>query len=96
MKNELEPDLNDFINFIDIFKNTPNESKISQIGEIAGKDVDVLVPLLVDDTNEKKGIDAKISVKVKSVQSIVSTFRSRKELIEYVGSFAQKNDGRRL
>ena len=80
LKNELEPDLNDFINFIDIFKNTPNESKISQIGEIAGKDVDVLVPLLVDDTNEKKGTDAKISVKVKSVQLSSALSEAEKNL----------------
>ena len=90
LKNEVLPNLNDYINFIEVFKSIPNEPKISQIGEIAGKDIEVIVPLLRDDISGNNSIDAEISVKVKSVQTTSVISAAERELINTTALLRRK------
>lgn len=87
---EIEPNLADFTNFIEIFDGSPTESKIGHVGQLAGQDVGVEVPLLREHQSGHKKIDSEISVKVKSVSTATATNENEKDLINTTALLRRK------
>ena len=90
LADEIEPNLTDFINFIEIFNSSPTESEIGSVGQLAGQDVGVEVPLLREHPSGKKHIDSELSVKVKSIHTASATSENEKELINTAALLRRK------
>ena len=64
--------------------------KLGSVGQLAGQDVGVEVPLLREHPSGNKHIDSKLFVKVKSIYTASATSENEKELINTAALLRRK------